>query len=93
MDEGRFVEEHCGERSMSAYRLSLDDGNSANTQKARPRWRRFVLNQLTAISLFLMVVLLLGIVLAPFVLVTVPSGHVGVLWKRFGGGTRARSAA
>ena len=71
---------------MSAYRLSLDDGK-ASTQKARPRWRRFVLNQLTTISLFLMVVLLLGIVLYPYVVVNVPTGHVGVLWKRFRGGT------
>jgi prohibitin 2 len=71
---------------MSAYRLSLDDGK-ASTQKPRPRWRRFVLNQLTAISLFLMVVLLLGIVLYPYVVVNVPTGHVGVLWKRFRGGT------
>src|ERR1700716_2269323 len=72
---------------MSAYRLSLDDGKSSNTQKARPRWRRFVLNQLTTISLLLMVVLLLGIVLYPYVVVNVPTGHVGVLWKRFRGGT------
>ena len=71
---------------MSAYRLSLDDGK-VSTQKPRPRWRRFVLNQLTAISLFLMVVLLLGIVLYPYVVVNVPTGHVGVLWKRFRGGT------
>ena len=28
-----------------------------------------------------------GIVLYPYMVVTVPSGHVGVLWKRFGGGT------
>jgi regulator of protease activity HflC (stomatin/prohibitin superfamily) len=30
---------------------------------------------------------LIAVVLAPFMLVTVPSGYVGVLWKRFGGGT------
>ena len=35
---------------MIAYRLSLDDGKSSNSQKARPSWRRFVLNQLTAMS-------------------------------------------
>src|ERR1700720_1341612 len=34
-----------------------------------------------------MVATLIGVVLAPYVLVTVPSGFVGVLWKRFGGGT------
>jgi regulator of protease activity HflC (stomatin/prohibitin superfamily) len=36
---------------------------------------------------YLLVATLIGVVLAPFMLVTVPSGYVGVLWKRFGGGT------
>ncbi|HEX3677697.1 MAG TPA: prohibitin family protein [Sphingomicrobium sp.] len=34
-----------------------------------------------------MVLTLVAIVLYPYFAVTVPSGHVGVLWKRFGGGT------
>ena len=34
-----------------------------------------------------MVATLIGVLLAPFVLVTVPSGYVGVVWKRFRGGT------
>ena len=37
--------------------------------------------------IYLLVATLVGVVLAPFTLVTVPSGYVGVLWKRFGGGT------
>jgi len=37
--------------------------------------------------IYLLVATLVGVILAPFVLVTVPTGHVGVLWKRFGGGT------
>ena len=37
--------------------------------------------------IYLMVATLIGIVLAPYMLITVPSGYVGVLWKRFGGGT------
>jgi hypothetical protein len=37
--------------------------------------------------IYLLVATLVGVVLAPFILVTVPSGYVGVLWKRFGGGT------
>ena len=37
--------------------------------------------------IYLMVATLVAVVLAPYVLVTVPSGYVGVLWKRFGGGT------
>jgi regulator of protease activity HflC (stomatin/prohibitin superfamily) len=32
-----------------------------------------------------LVTLLIGFVLYPFMLVTVPSGHAGVLWKRFSG--------
>jgi prohibitin 2 len=37
--------------------------------------------------IYLLVATLIGVILAPFMLVTVPSGYVGVLWKRFGGGT------
>ena len=61
----------------------------APTDLRRPRrtWRRFFLDQLTFIALFLMVVMLLGIVLYPYMVVNVPSGHVGVLWLRFRGGT------
>lgn len=32
-----------------------------------------------------MVVLLAGTVLWPYMVITVPSGHVGVLWQRFNG--------
>ena len=34
-----------------------------------------------------MLVTLVAVVLFPYAAVTVPSGHAGVLWKRFGGGT------
>jgi len=36
---------------------------------------------------YLLLATLVAVILAPFVLMTVPSGYVGVLWKRFGGGT------
>jgi SPFH domain / Band 7 family len=80
---------------MSAYRLplgdrgSLDDGRPVptNTQKLQPTWRRLFITHLTALSLFLMVMLLLAIVLYPYMVINVPSGHVGVLWLRFRGGT------
>ena len=73
---------------MSAYRLSADE-KLAPTELRRPRRtiRRFLLDQLTFIALFLMVLLLVGIVLYPYMVVNVPSGHVGVLWLRFRGGT------
>ena len=35
-----------------------------------------------------MVATLVGFLIAPNVIVTVPSGHVGILWKRFRGGTQ-----
>jgi prohibitin 2 len=72
---------------MSAYRLSLNDGEQTPSNIPKSSWRRFLLNQMTTLSLFLMTILLLAIVLYPYVVVNVPTGHVGVLWKRFHGGT------
>jgi regulator of protease activity HflC (stomatin/prohibitin superfamily) len=37
--------------------------------------------------IYLMVATLVAVVLYPHMVITVPSGQVGVLWKRFGGGT------
>jgi prohibitin 2 len=53
----------------------------------RDRWQRFVERWLPTIVLFLMVAALVVIVVFPRVVVTVHSGDVGVLWKRFEGGT------
>src|SRR4029077_4907505 len=39
------------------------------------------------VVIFLMAATLIVVVLAPHMVVTVPSGHVGVLWKRFAHGT------
>jgi len=52
-----------------------------------PRWRRFIENYLPMVVIYLMVATLVAVVLYPHMVVTVPSGQVGVLWKRFGGGT------
>src|SRR5215468_5735524 len=52
-----------------------------------PRWRRFIERYLPMVVVYLMVATLVAIVLYPHMVVTVPSGYVGVLWKRFGGGT------
>jgi regulator of protease activity HflC (stomatin/prohibitin superfamily) len=56
---------------------------------APPRHRlwKFVEHQLPNLSIFLLIVTLFAAVLLPRMLITVPSGKVGVLWKRFGGGT------
>jgi prohibitin 2 len=40
---------------------------------------------LPGLSIVILVTLLIGFVLYPYMLVTVPSGHAGVLWKRFSG--------
>jgi regulator of protease activity HflC (stomatin/prohibitin superfamily) len=55
--------------------------------RGRYAWWRFVERRLPILVIYLMAATLVAVVLAPFMLVTVPSGHVGVLWKRFGGGT------
>ena len=49
----------------------------------RSRWRRFLEYKMPLVTLYLMVAILIGVLLAPFVLVTVPSGYAGVVWKRF----------
>src|SRR5215468_6443447 len=69
---------------MKAYLWSDGEPPPATT---RARWRRFVERHLPTLVIYLMVATLVGIVLYPHVVVTVPSGEVGVLWKRFGGGT------
>ena len=57
------------------------------TSRMRHAWWHFVERQLPTLVIYLLVATLVGVILAPFVLVTVPTGYVGVLWKRFGGGT------
>jgi regulator of protease activity HflC (stomatin/prohibitin superfamily) len=55
--------------------------------KTRSGWRQFVERHLPRVVISLMVATLAAVVLYPHMVVTVPSGQVGVLWKRFGGGT------
>src|SRR6185312_13552711 len=52
------------------------------------RWWRFVERHLPIIVIYLMVTTLVGFLIAPNVIITVPTGQVGVLWKRFRGGTQ-----
>src|SRR5215203_5061830 len=51
------------------------------------RWRRIVENYMPGLVIYLMVAALVGLVFYPRVVKTVPSGHIGVLWKRFHHGT------
>ena len=70
---------------MKAYLWPVDGMPPPPT--TRPRWRRFIEHHLPKVVVYLMVATLVAIVLYPHMVITVPSGEVGVLWKRFGGGT------
>ena len=70
---------------MKADVWSLDRNSPQPGMRAK--WRRFVERGLPTLTLFLMVVALVAVVLLPRMVITVPSGEVGVLWKRFEGGT------
>jgi regulator of protease activity HflC (stomatin/prohibitin superfamily) len=58
------------------------------TPPKKYRWWRFIERSLPIIVIYLMVASLVGFLIAPNVFVTVPTGHVGILWKRFRGGTQ-----
>ena len=70
---------------MNPYVLSLDGMPPPTT--TRSKWWRLVDRYLPSVVIYLMLVTLVAVVLFPYAAVTVPSGHAGVLWKRFGGGT------
>ena len=70
---------------MNRSIFAMDDKPAGS--RVHRAWWHFAERQLPMLVVFLLVATLIGAVIAPFVLVTVPSGEVGVLWKRFGGGT------
>jgi prohibitin 2 len=70
---------------MNSRVVSISDNRP--TTRIHHAWWHFIERQLPMLVIYLLVVTLIGVILAPFVLVTVPTGNVGVLWKRFGGGT------
>jgi len=69
---------------MASHHESLD----ARPPQKRYRWWRFVERKLPIILIYLMVLTLVGFIIAPNVIVNVPAGNVGVVWKRFRGGTQ-----
>ena len=69
---------------MKPHPESLD----GNPPPKRYRWWRFIENSLPVLVIYLMVATLVSFLIAPNVIVTVPTGHVGILWKRFRGGTQ-----
>ncbi len=67
---------------MVKYPELLDD---VPPPPMKRRWWRFVARHLPGVSVVLMVMMLTATVLYPYIIITVPSGQVGVLWKRFNG--------
>jgi regulator of protease activity HflC (stomatin/prohibitin superfamily) len=57
--------------------------DEASQPERRRRWWNFLGSNLAGLSITLMALLLLCIVLWPYMVINVPSGHVGVLWFRF----------
>jgi regulator of protease activity HflC (stomatin/prohibitin superfamily) len=55
------------------------------TPPAQRRFWRYLRRHLPGFSVFLMGALLVFIILFPYIVITVPSGQVGILWKRFNG--------
>jgi prohibitin 2 len=49
------------------------------------RWSRRIIRHLPGVSVLVLTALLATVVLWPYMIITVPSGRVGVLWKRFNG--------
>ncbi|HXX51409.1 MAG TPA: prohibitin family protein [Xanthobacteraceae bacterium] len=68
---------------MASYPESIDDLMPPTPRKRS--WWRFVGRHLPGLSFLALLSLLITIVLWPYVVITVPSGNVGVLWKRFNG--------
>ena len=67
---------------MVTYPESLDA--KPPPRRTRGLWR-FLGRHLPSTTVLLLVVSLTATVLYPYIVITVPSGHVGVLWKRFNG--------
>ncbi len=67
---------------MVRYPESLDEKPLPPKNRG---WWRFLGRHLPGLSVALMTTLLMIVVLWPYVVITVPSGRDGVLWKRFNG--------
>ena len=68
---------------MARYPNFID--TASPPPKKRSFFWRFLGRHLPGLSVALMVTFLTATVLYPYVIITVPSGTVGVLWKRFNG--------
>jgi regulator of protease activity HflC (stomatin/prohibitin superfamily) len=72
---------------MIALPWSRRDAAATIRPRKRRRLWRFVLRHLPSLILYTFLAAFTVIVLWPYMVVTVPSGNVGVVWKRFGHGT------
>jgi regulator of protease activity HflC (stomatin/prohibitin superfamily) len=72
---------------MTAHPQTINGRPIPAVPPTQHKWWHFVERRLPIIVIYLMVITLVGAILAPHVVVTVPSGHVGLMWKRFRGGT------
>jgi regulator of protease activity HflC (stomatin/prohibitin superfamily) len=68
---------------MAKFPWSVDEAPAP--ARKRRRWWRFVFRHLSGIVLSFLIVSFVAVVILPYMVVTVPSGQVGVLWKRFNG--------
>jgi regulator of protease activity HflC (stomatin/prohibitin superfamily) len=66
---------------MASYPQSIDD----LAPPPKRRWGRYLVRHLPGLAFVVLVGLLIVVVLWPYVVITVVSGNVGVLWKRFNG--------
>jgi len=66
---------------MAKYPQSIDD---LPRRRRRGLWR-LIGRHIPGVSVVMLTAMLVVIVLWPYVVITVPSGRVGVLWKRFNG--------
>jgi regulator of protease activity HflC (stomatin/prohibitin superfamily) len=60
----------------------------SRAEQPRPamrRWWGFIQRHLQGIAVAVMVIILIGFIVYPHMLITVPAGEAGVLWKRFKG--------
>jgi len=67
---------------MAAYPESLEELPAAPLKRG---WWRFIGRHLPGLSVLVLLSFLAATLLFPYVVITVPSGMVGVLWKRFNG--------
>jgi len=65
-----------------AKRDEYSEGGPLLSERNR-RWGRFFTRFLPSLSVGFLALLLTGVVLWPYMVITVPSGHVAVLWHRF----------